>query len=107
MYNFYTPEMTNVPFNYIAPGKRPRSYVGPTLVADGTGEIVMSAGGSGSLRIFTGTSQVVLRSLWLTPDNLKSVADNGRVHHEMDVDELYYDDTIEQVCSVIKLDIPQ
>ena len=58
MYNFYTPLMTDVPFNYIEAGKRPRSYVAPQMLKDSDGVVQMTAGGSGSMRIFTGSSQV-------------------------------------------------
>lgn len=64
---FYTPLMTDVPFNYIEAGKRPRSYVAPQMLKDNTGVVQMTAGGSGSMRIITGSSQVgdhVINKRW-------------------------------------------
>ena len=37
--------------NYIAPGKRPLTSMSPSVVTDENGDVIMSVGGSGGVRI--------------------------------------------------------
>jgi len=81
---FNLPTQSDFPENYIAPRKRPRSNTCPIMVLDRDGELVVSAGASGGIRIVSSTAQVTVNNLWRTSD-LQASTDNARVHHNMNV----------------------
>jgi gamma-glutamyltranspeptidase/glutathione hydrolase len=63
------PEIDGLPVaNRVAPGKRPRSSMSPTLVLDGAGRLVMTLGSPGGSRIIGYVARSVIAALdWQLP----------------------------------------
>lgn len=76
MSNFATSEPTNL--NYVAPGKRPRSTIGPTIVLHG-GRPLLAIGIPGSSRIPTALLQALLDRLLLNRPLAEAIGDT-RIH---------------------------
>lgn len=67
--------------NAIAPKKRPLSSMSPTIVVDGMGESVLTAGAAGGPKIINATLQILVRCLDLEMHVEKAVA-APRIHHQ-------------------------
>jgi gamma-glutamyltranspeptidase/glutathione hydrolase len=78
MSNFTTGDPTNV--NYVAPGRRPRSTIGPAIVLR-DGRPVLAIGVPGSSRIPTATLQALLDRLALDRPLAEAIGDT-RVHFQ-------------------------
>ena len=78
MSNFATTNRANL--NYIAPGRRPRSTIGPTLVLRG-GRPVLAIGIPGAARIPTALLQVLLDRLALGRPLAEAIGDT-RIHYQ-------------------------
>ena len=72
--------------NAIAPGKRPRSSMTPTIVLK-DGKLFMTAGAPGGSRISTAVLQVILNVLDFGM-NVQDAVDAPRVHHQWQPDKL-------------------
>jgi len=71
----FQPEVDGVPVvNALAPGKRPRSSMSPTLVFDSAGDFYMAIGSPGGSRIIEYVAQAVLYILDLNLDVQSAIA---------------------------------
>ncbi|GFQ94057.1 glutathione hydrolase 1 proenzyme, partial [Trichonephila clavata] len=88
MDNFSSSNITNsfgIPSsgkNRIKPGRRPFSSMSPVIVTDSNGDVKLTLGGSGGLKITTCMAQTLIRTLWLNED-IKKAIDAPRFHHQL------------------------
>ncbi|XP_072029271.1 glutathione hydrolase 1 proenzyme-like [Amphiura filiformis] len=72
--------VTPLPANIIAPGRRPLSSMVPCILVDNTGQVRVVAGGAGSLSILTATALVISNTLWFE-DDVFMASDRPRLHY--------------------------
>ncbi|CAH1799441.1 unnamed protein product [Owenia fusiformis] len=89
MDDFSTPFTKNLhgfvasPANFIKPGKRPLSSMGPVIILNSTSnKVKLVLGGIGGSRIPTATAYVAVRHLWLGED-IQTAIYNPRLHHQL------------------------
>ncbi|MFA9446594.1 gamma-glutamyltransferase family protein [Egicoccus sp. AB-alg6-2] len=81
----FNPEPDSI--NHVAPGKRPRSFITPTVVLDGDGRPVLALGSPGGRRIPNIVAQVLVR--WAGQgEALQEAVSAPRFHLERDLLEL-------------------
>ncbi|XP_023218595.1 glutathione hydrolase 1 proenzyme-like isoform X1 [Centruroides sculpturatus] len=76
--------------NQIMPGKKPMSYMSPTIILDDKRKVWLVIGGGGGPRINTGIALVTMQLLWLNK-NVKEAIDMPRVHHQLFPDYISYE----------------
>ncbi|CAH1801092.1 unnamed protein product, partial [Owenia fusiformis] len=71
------------PANFIKPGKRPLSSMGPVIILNSTtNKVKLVLGGIGGSRIPTATAYVAVWYLWLG-ENIQTAIYNPRLHHQL------------------------
>lgn len=78
--------------NYIKPGKRPMSSMCPGIVVNKNGDVVLVVGAAGGKRITSAATFVAVHNLMLG-QKLKKAVDMMRLHHQLDPNVVYYDQT--------------
>ena len=68
--------------NYIQPGKRPMSSMGPIIVTDDNGNVRLVLGASGGSKIISSVAQVASKTLWTNKPIYVSINER-RVHHQL------------------------
>ncbi|XP_071482929.1 glutathione hydrolase 1 proenzyme-like [Diadema antillarum] len=76
--------------NRLAPGKRPLSTMGPSVIVDRQGNVKMVVGASGGLRIPTANAWVIFRTLFMNVP-LDQAINEGRIHNHLLTNKAYYE----------------
>ncbi|MFB4165888.1 gamma-glutamyltransferase family protein [Alteribacillus sp. JSM 102045] len=86
--------------NFIEVGKRPRSFIAPSIIKNETSEVIMGIGTPGGNRIPSVLSQFLIRQAYLEESHQDTV-NAGRFHPEKDLIHLEDDETLIEDQSLI------